>query len=166
MQTTTSPLLQRLGITHPIVQGPFGGGMSSALLAASVSNGGGLGSFGAHQLRPDQIGPLSAEIRALTARPFALNLWVSTFDAGGDQFDASEFDRVWRLFEPWYRELGLSKPEPPVQFHSDFEAQFEALLAAEPAVFSFVFGVPRKPILDQCRRRGIATIWSIAAPRI
>mgnify|MGYP001266295868 CR=1 FL=1 len=158
MLTTTTPLLQRLGIAHPIVQGPFGGGMSSALLAATVSNGGGLGSFGAHQLRPDQIGPLASEVRALTARPFALNLWVSTFDAGGDQLSAAEFERGWRLFEPWYRELGLDKPEPPAQLHADFEAQFEALLAAQPAVFSFVFGVPRKSILDACRRRGIATI--------
>lgn len=132
--------------------------MSSALLAATVSNGGGLGSFGAHQLRADQIGPLCAEIRALTARPFALNLWVSTFDTGGDQFGAAQFDRAWRLFEPWYRELELDKPEPPAQFHADFEAQVEALLAAEPAVFSFVFGVPREPILDECRRRGIATV--------
>lgn len=147
-----------MGIIHPVVQGPFGGGMSTARLTAAVSNCGGLGSFGAHQLSAEQIGPVAAEIRALTARPFALNLWVSTHDKGGDQVDAAEFERVWRLFEPWYRELGIDKPAPPARFHADFEVQFEALLAAQPAVFSFVFGVPRKPLLQECRRRGILTI--------
>lgn len=150
--------MQRLEMVHPIIQGPFGGGLSTATLAATVSNLGGLGSFGAHQLQPDAIAPTADAIRALTRRPFALNLWVSTFDAGGDQVDAGEFERVWQMFEPWYRELGLDRPEPPRQFHADFEAQVEALLEARPAVFSFVFGVPRKPILDECRRRGIVTV--------
>ena len=41
-----------LGLDHPIVQGPFGGGLSSVELAAAVSNAGGLGSFGAQHLSP------------------------------------------------------------------------------------------------------------------
>ena len=158
MQTTANALMQRLELAHPIVQGPFGGGLSTATLAATVSNLGGLGSFGAHQLQPAAIATIADAIRAQTQRPFALNLWVSTFDAGGDQYDAVEFERVWQIFAPWYRELGLDRPEPPRQFHADFEAQVEALLEARPAAFSFVFGVPRKAILDECRRRGILTI--------
>ena len=35
-----------LGIDYPIVQGPFGGGLSSVKLTSTVSNTGGLGSFG------------------------------------------------------------------------------------------------------------------------
>ena len=38
--------IHRLGITHPIVQGPFGGGLSTPELTAAVSNLGGLGSYG------------------------------------------------------------------------------------------------------------------------
>lgn len=33
-----------LGIEYPILQGPFGGGLSSVNLVATVSNAGGLGS--------------------------------------------------------------------------------------------------------------------------
>ena len=44
-----TPFTRRLGLRYPIVQGPFGGGMSSAVLAATVSNAGGLGSFGAER---------------------------------------------------------------------------------------------------------------------
>ncbi len=70
-----------LGLRLPIVQGPFGGGLSSAGLAAVVSAGGGLGSFGAHHLAPEAIGPRAADLCARTARPFALNLWISNRDS-------------------------------------------------------------------------------------
>ena len=56
-------LTRRLGIRYPIVQGPFGGGLSSARLVAAVSNAGGLGSFGAQGMTPNRIGEVVAEIR-------------------------------------------------------------------------------------------------------
>ena len=149
---------RRLGISHPIIQGPFGGGLSTAQLVATVSNLGGLGSFGAHQLAPEHIGAVATEIRALTRAPFALNLWVSDHDVGGDAIPAHEFAHAWRLFEPFFQELGIAKPEPPEYFHPRFELQIEALLEAAPPVFSFVFGIPSKAILAQCRRRDIVTI--------
>ncbi|MET7599062.1 nitronate monooxygenase [Streptomyces sp. NPDC004082] len=65
-----------LGIDHPIVQGPFGGGLSCVALAAAVSEGGGLGSYGAHIVTPDAITRLVNELKAATSRPFAVNLWV------------------------------------------------------------------------------------------
>jgi len=154
----SSDFTSRLQLRHPIVQGPFGGGLSTAHLTACVSNLGGLGSFGAHQLSPAEIISVAGDIRARSSAPFALNLWVSTFDAGGDALDAATFDRCWPLFAPWFAELGLPCPQPPATVHADFEAQVEALLAVEPAAFSFVFGIPRAEILRHCRRRGIYTI--------
>ena len=149
---------RRLGIGHPIVQGPFGGGLSTAQLAATVSNLGGLGSFGAYQLAPERIGAIAAEIRALTRAPFALNLWVSDHDVGGDVIPAHEFAHAWCLFEPFFHELGVAKPEPPEHFHPRFELQIEALLEAAPPVFSFVFGIPSKQVLAQCRRPPMAPV--------
>jgi nitronate monooxygenase len=43
-----------LGIEYPIIQGPLGG-LSTQRLTATVSNFGGLGSFGAHGLVPSAI---------------------------------------------------------------------------------------------------------------
>lgn len=149
---------RRLGIEHPIVQGPFGGGLSTARLVATVANLGGLGSFGAHMLPPERIGAVANEIRALTAQPFALNLWVSDHDEGGERIDAASFERAWTIFEPYFRELGLEQPMPPERGHPRFDAQVEALLEARPPAFSFVFGIPSPRILAECRRRGIATI--------
>ena len=44
-----------LALDRPIVQGPFGGGLSSVALTAAVADAGGLGSFGVHHLDPAQI---------------------------------------------------------------------------------------------------------------
>lgn len=161
--------VRRLGIRHPIIQGPFGGGFSTARLAATVSNMGGLGSFGAHHMAPEEIGRTANDIRALTSHPFALNLWVSDHDPGGLELGPEEFERVFRIFEPYFRELGVEKPTLPEHFHHPFERQVEALIEAGPPIFSFVFGVPRAPILAECRRRGIVTIGaatSIAEARM
>ncbi|NJO12396.1 MAG: nitronate monooxygenase, partial [Gammaproteobacteria bacterium] len=151
-------ICSRLGVQYPLVQGPFGGGFSTALLAATVSNKGGLGSYGAHHLAPAQITQVVQEIRALTSKPFAVNLWVSDHDPGGEQFTQRDLDRWFPLFEPYFRELGLGKPELPAVLHHRFVEQAEALIDARPPVFSFVFGVPSPRMLGRCRERGIITV--------
>src|SRR5271154_5726352 len=82
----------RFGIEYPIIQGPLGG-LSSQRLTAAVSNFGGLGSFGAHSLTPDAIKEVIAEIRSLTSKPFAMNLWVSMEDEGARTADENGFNR-------------------------------------------------------------------------
>ncbi len=149
---------RRLGIRYPIIQGPFGGGLSTLRLVATVSNAGGLGSFGAHVTPPDRIEALTRDTRAETSQPFALNLWISDHDPGGLELTQDEFDRVYQRFEPYFRELGLPKPDRPQRYHQSYEKQIEALLEARPPVFSFVFGIPSAKVMAECRRRGIVTI--------
>ncbi len=152
-----SEVARRLGIEQPIVQGPFGGGLSTTRLAATVSNLGGLGSFGAHHLAPEDIGRVASELRSLTARPFALNLWVSNFDPGALDITDEAFDRAARALAPWFDELGVPLPAKPASFTPSFDEQVEALLEARPPVFSFIYGVPPAKVLVECRRRGIVT---------
>lgn len=149
--------VRRLGIDYPIIQGPFGGGISTVELLSTVSNRGGLGSYGAHILAPEEIEQLTGEIRTATSAPFALNLWVSDHDPGGAHLSQEDFDRYYPLFEPYFDELGLKKPARPALYHHRFEDQAEALLEARPPVFSFVFGVPSAKILAECKRRNILT---------
>lgn len=147
-----------LGIRHPVVQGPFGGNLSTVPLVAAVSNAGGLGSYGAHMLTPDEIVSLTANIRESTEAPFAINLWVDDEEPGGLSPTPEDFERWWPLFEPYYQELGVPKPECPAQTGQRFAEQVEALIAARPPVFSFVFGIPSRKVLTACRVRGIRTI--------
>lgn len=155
-------LLQKLGIRHPIVQGPFGGGLSSVELASVVSNSGGLGSYGAHERSPREIERVVAELRARTASPFNLNLWVSRQDSPTQPPSTATLEAVRDRFAPLYARLNLALPPlEETTAHTatfTFEQQVEAILALKPAVFSFVFGIPDVAILRECRRRGIVTL--------
>ncbi len=148
-----------LGLEYPLVQGPFGGGLSSVALAAAVSEAGGLGSYGAHILTPDGIGTLVDDLRKATSRPFAVNLWVPHPDEAGPAPDAAARERYAALLRPWFEELGLPAghlEEPPAA--PTFAEQAEALLAAGPPVISFVMGLPPAGVLAEARRRGIVTL--------
>ena len=98
-------LTTRLGIEYPIIQGPLGG-LSSRRLTAAVSNFGCLGSFGAHGLRPDSIRAVIREIRSLTSKPFAMNLWVSMEDEGALASDESAFRRGLSHISKHVEEVG------------------------------------------------------------
>jgi nitronate monooxygenase len=153
---------RRLGIRYPIIQGPFGGGASSANLTATVSNAGGLGSFGVHTFTPQQIAETAGAIRQLTDKPFALNLWVPTGHL--PMPNEAEFERSLALLDPYCRELGIARPTRPVSFGQDFAAQVRSVMEARPAVFSFVFGIPDRSILQECRKRGIVTLGTATTP--
>jgi nitronate monooxygenase len=147
-----------LGIRYPIVLGPLGGGFSTVELTAAVSEGGGLGSFGANVLRPERITALVGELRAATDRPFAVNLWVPQ-DGEPDVGRLTGADLAPHLarLRPYYAELGVPEPAAPVP-PAAFADQVDALLAAGPPVISFIMGVPPAGVLAEARRRGIATI--------
>src|SRR5262245_1553131 len=153
---TSTRFTQRFGCRYPIVQGPMGGGASTPELVAAVSNAGGMGSLGCYHLEPAAIRDAAAEIRRLTDRPFALNLWIPREREDGE---SSEPSRALARIQPYRDELGLPPfPEPPAPTVQDFERQFEAVLEIQPAVFSFVFGLLPEPMAAEAHRRGIAMI--------
>lgn len=151
-------LTRRLGIRYPIIQGPFGGGYSSPALAAAVSDAGGLGSYGAQGLTGDRVRAIVGEIRARTAQPFAVNLWVSPADAAAEQVSRDAYDAAVAALRPFYDELQVAPPPFPLSRWVTFDEQIEALLDARPPVFSFIFGIPDTAIVDACRARQILTI--------
>jgi nitronate monooxygenase len=150
-------LTTKLGIEYPIIQGPLGG-LASQRLTAAVSNFGGLGSFGAHAYPAEVIRDIIAEIRSLTSKPFAMNLWVSMEDAGARSSDEAAFRRSLAPLEPRLAELGAPSPAYKPYSPLRFEDQARAILDANVPVFSFVFGIPPQEILDECRARKIVTI--------
>ena len=154
---TRTGLTTRLGIEYPIIQGPLGG-LSSQRLTAAVSNFGGLGSFGAHGLKPDEIRKVIREIRSLTSKPFAINLWVSMEDEGAFASGESAFHRslshLSKHIEDVQGVLPSYMPYDPIRF----EDQVRVLLEEKVPAFSFIYGIPSKEILDECHHRRIAII--------
>ena len=156
-------LTAKLGIDYPIIQGPLGG-LSSQKLTAAVSNFGGLGSFGAHGLTPEAIKDVIAEIRSLTSKPFAMNLWVSMEDEGARTSDENAFNRSLAPLAVHIAALGAPRPEYEPYSRIRFEDQARVLLDEKVPVFSFIYGIPPREILEECRAKRIVTIGTATTP--
>ena len=156
-----------LGLAHPIVQGPFGGGLSSVALVAAVGEAGGLGSFGVHHLGAADIAHTARAIRQATAAPFALNLWIPLpGQPEWPEVDDAAWRRATALLAPAFDALKLDVPDKPSPRTAwpRYEDQVEAVLEARPDVFSFVFGVPSAEVLARCRASRIVTIGAATTP--
>jgi len=128
--------LERLAMRLPIIQAPMAGGGDTPALVAAVCEAGGLGSIGAAYLSPGRIAETVQAVRALTDRPFAVNLFAPMPAPAGE----IDIDRARNGVEPYYEELGLSPPAGLESAGESFDALFAAALVARPAVFSFTFG--------------------------
>ncbi len=156
-------LTAKLGIDYPVMQGPLGG-LSSQKLTAAVSNFGGLGSFGAHSLPPAAIKDVIAEIRSLTSKPFAMNLWVSMEDEGARTSDENAFNSSLAPLAVHLAALGAQRPTYKPYSPIRFEDQARVLLDANVPVFSFIYGIPAREIVEECRAKGIVTIGTATTP--
>jgi nitronate monooxygenase len=154
---TRNRLISRLGVQYPIIQGPLGG-LSSQRLTAAVSNYGGLGSLGAHGLKPEAIRGIIREIKGLTPKPFAMNLWVSMEDEGALTSTEEAFDRGLAPLAKDIESVGGSKPSYHPYEPIRFDDHVQVLLDEGISVFSFIYGIPSKQVLDEFRRKGIALI--------
>jgi len=154
---------EAMGIEYPIIQGPLGG-FSSQRLTAAVSNFGGLGSFGAHSLEPQAIRDVIAEIRSLTAKPFAMNLWVSMEDTEACTSDAAAFSRALSHLAPHIEAVGGTRPIFTPYKPIRFEDQARVLLDANVPAFSFIYGIPPREILDEAKKKGIITLGTATTP--
>src|SRR5207237_3704120 len=150
-------LTAKLGIDYPVIQGPLGG-LSSQRLTAAVSNFGGLGPFAAHSLTPGAMKDVIAQIRSLTSKPFAMNLWVSMEDEGARTSDEDTFNRSLAPLAVHLAALGAPRPAYTPYSPTRFEAQARVLLDANVPAFSFIYGVPPWEILEECRTKSIVTI--------
>ena len=154
---TENRLTSRLGLQYPIIQGPLGG-LSSQRLTAAVSNYGGLGSLGAHGLQPEAIRKVIREIKGLTSKPFAMNLWVSMEDEGAFTSSEEAFQRSLSPLAKHIESVGGTLPSYQPYEPIRFEDQAQVLLDEGIPAFSFICGIPSKSILDEFRRQGVALI--------
>ncbi len=95
-----TPVCDLMGIEHPIALGGMGSIYSPALVAA-VSNAGGLGAMGCHNLAPERIQKAAAAIREQTNKPFALNFLI--FSAEEESFAAALAGRPPHMAFAWPR---------------------------------------------------------------
>lgn len=148
-------LAPQLGIEHPLIQAPMAGATTPELVAA-VSNAGGLGSLGAGYAEPQAILDQTARIRALTERPFALNLFVLPDEVVPDMAAVA---RARARLDTLMEQEGLDvRTALPARWAPRFTEQFAALCEARPAVASFAFDLLTPAQMQELKRRGIYAI--------
>jgi len=157
-------LLDRLEISHPLIQAPMASASTSAL-AAAVSNAGGLGGLGLARHSPDEIRDAISELRDETNRAFALNLFAPL----PVEVDEAKVETARRLLEPYYREVGLDEvPGLPGKPPFSFDDQLTAVLEARPPVISFTFNMLPPDALRRIRATNavlIGTATNVAEAR-
>ena len=147
-------LISRLGIRNPVIQGPMGGGPSTPELVAAVSNAGGLGSLGAAYLKPGEITETIRRIKSLTSKPFNVNLFAGSYETKARPDPKPMLDVLAEI----HQTLGLPAPVAPQLPPDPFPEQLEAVLDADPPIFSFTFGIPNADQIARVKARGIAII--------
>ncbi|OUL25924.1 2-nitropropane dioxygenase [Nostoc sp. RF31YmG] len=140
---------QRFGLALPVLLAPMAGACPVPLSAA-LANAGSMGAMGAVLSRPEDIGEWMARFGAASVGPAQVNLWLP--DAPPRRDAAAE--AAMRDF------LAQWGPEVPAQAGdatpADFDAQFDALVAARPAVASSIMGVFAPAYVARLKAAGIA----------
>jgi len=150
--------LKKIGIEHPIILAPMAGGPSTPELAAAVSNAGGLGSVGAAYLSGAEIVSLIERTRALTAKPFSLNLFAGGYGLPANGNKTVDPGPVIAIMTEIHSQLGLPKPEVPPMPSFPFDEQVEAVRVSKPPVFSFTFGLPGRDVIARLQSKGILVL--------
>ncbi|EJL31135.1 nitronate monooxygenase family protein [Novosphingobium sp. AP12] len=146
-------LLERLGMSIPLVQAPMAG-TSTPLLAAEVSNAGGLGSIGLGATDAAGARAMIDEVRARTSRPFNVNLFVHATPVADAEREAGWIDWLRSLFV----EFGAEPPEALQSGYTSFtdDADMLALIIEQaPPVVSFHFGLPSADVIAALHERGV-----------
>lgn len=128
---------QLLGIQYPIIQAPMAGGITTPALIAAVSNAGGLGSLGAGYMPPELLYEAIRDVKALTNRPFAVNLFVPE----QHQVTFEQMKKAQNAIQASCHELGIHIDPVTAPYSPDFAAQMDVILSEQVPVFSFVFGL-------------------------
>jgi nitronate monooxygenase len=87
-----------------------------------------------------------------------MNLWVSMEDEGALTSTEEAFDRSLAPLTNHIEGVGGVKPSYRPYEPIRFEDQVQVLLDEGISVFSFIYGVPSKQILDEFRRNGVVLI--------
>jgi nitronate monooxygenase len=148
------------GLELPIVGAPMAGGPSTPELVAAVSAAGGLGFLGAGYKTVEALRGDVAATRALTQRPFGVNVFTP---GGGVPADPAELEAYAARLAREADAAGVELGEP--RFDDDgFDAKVEALVAEPVAVVSFTFGLPSRDAVAALRAAGSEVWITVTAP--
>lgn len=145
-------MMAKLSIDKPIVQAPMAGITTPEFVAACCETGV-LGSIGAGYLNGAETKQFIQGVKALTAKPFSVNLFVPELPKTNPQLlqDALE------ALQPICDELNINIPAA-IPTSDVFREQVQAILEEDVMIVSFTFGLPDNETLSTLKQKGVYLI--------
>jgi nitronate monooxygenase len=138
-------------LRSPVVVAPMAGGPSTADLVIAAARAGALGFLAAGYKAPGAMAAEISAVRAATAEPFGVNVFVP----GTPYPDADALASY----------LGSLGQAGDATWDDDaFEAKVTALLADPPPLVSFTFGCPAAEVISALREAGSAVVITVTSP--
>lgn len=128
-------------------------GITTPAMVAAVSNGGGLGSLPVGGLAPERVAELIQEVKALTSKPFAVNLFTYEIPSPGQP---ETFEPMQQFLQQLYAASDLTVPlvnYDTIKIYS-YKDQLPVLLSAGISLVSFTFGIPDADSIAQLKAHG------------
>ena len=145
-------LLALCKIEHPIVLAPLAGGPGTRAL----------GSLGAGYLAPHALRDDIRKVRALTSRPFLVNLFAHA-GSSPPAPSAEETARAVAFVAPFRAEVGLVG-EPALPAPPSFRDQLAVVLEESVPVFSVTSGTLGREDVQAIQRRGTIVMGTATTP--
>ncbi|GGR04518.1 nitronate monooxygenase [Streptomyces netropsis] len=139
---------------YPIVQAPMAGGTSCPSLAAAVSEAGGLGFLAAGYKTPTAMREEVARTRALTDRPFGVNLFMPQPPVA----DPAAVDAYGQRLAGEAARYGAPLGDPDQSRDDAYGAKLAILLEDPVPVVSFHFGCPDPEVFAALAGVGTLTV--------
>ncbi|MCL6627612.1 MAG: nitronate monooxygenase [Alicyclobacillus shizuokensis] len=149
LETSVTRMLR---IKYPLIQAGMAGGPTTPELVAAVSNAGGLGTIGGGYLQPEQLRLQIRQVRELTEKPFAVNLFVQPPVQAPAQTVVTQMNDYLNQLR---RELGLPEQTEATPIDADFEEQVAVVVEERVPVFSFTFGIPHPDVLRRIQEHSV-----------
>ncbi len=143
----------------PVVGAPMAGGPGTPVLAATVSNAGGLGFVAGGYSSPQQLADDIAAARAGTAGAIGVNLFVPQPSVA----DMVQLDDYAVALESLAEHYDVAVGLPRTGDDDCWPEKLELIADVRPAVVSFTFGTPRPEDLDMLRGLRILTLVTVTS---
>jgi nitronate monooxygenase len=135
-----------------IVVAPMAGGPTTAGLVIAAARAGALGFLAAGYKTPEAMTTEIGAVRAATAEPFGVNVFVP----GRPYPDAAALARYLDSLGPGRGDASWDD--------DGFDGKIAALLTDPPAVTSFTFGCPAAQVIRALRQAGSAVVVTVTSP--
>lgn len=154
--SSSSRLLDVLGIQTPVVQAPMAG-VSSPAMAAAVANNGGLGSMGVGAMRAAKARESIQQFSRLSQGSLNVNVFVHRPARSDPPKEAAWLARM----DPLFKRFNATSPAALEEIYTSFlddDDMLAMLVEEKPKVVSFHFGLPRAEQIKALHEAGIVLL--------